>query len=97
MLTLAEFVERIKKGRIFTITFVKRSDGSVRTMNCRMGVEVHKVGEELPYDVDKKKLLMVYSLDAKGYRQIPIEGIQSATLDGVAYNYSVGEELFKEV
>jgi len=97
VLPLEEFIQRVHNGRIFTVTFTKRNSNEVRTMNCRMGVEKHKVGVQLPYDPITKGLIMVYSIDAKGYRQIPIEGLVSLVLDGTLYNYDKDTLEFKEV
>jgi hypothetical protein len=95
-LTLQQFIERIQKGLIFTITFEKRKTGEVRTMNCRYGVETHLAGGDLSYNPLDKGLIVVYDLQKKGYRQIPIEGIVSLVLNKQLYNYDKEQKIFNE-
>lgn len=62
-------------GTIFAVTFVKRSTGEVREMQCRFGVKSHLQGGEAAYNPKDKDLLWVFSVDSDGYRSIPYEGI----------------------
>ena len=41
---------RGSKGRVFTVTFIKRTNGDVRTMNARIGVSKYVTGEGLKFD-----------------------------------------------
>ena len=66
------------EGRIVTVTFNKREDGSERTITGRRGVTKHLKGGELGYNPMKHKLIGIFELgheDNKGYRMIPAEGI----------------------
>jgi hypothetical protein len=64
-----------ENGKIFTVTFIKRTTGEARTMNCRMGVTKHLKGGSKPYNDKDHGLITVWDLQAKGYRCIPLESI----------------------
>lgn len=76
---------RNSEGRFFTVKFIKRTDGSVREMNCRTGVVKHLRGGDAAYNFSEKGLISVYSLDAEGYRTIPIENILELRFGGNTY------------
>lgn len=54
-------------GKIVTVTFTKK-DGSIRVMNCRLGVTKHLKGGEST--LNPNKYITVYDLQSKGYRAI---------------------------
>ena len=68
------FVERIlsSNGKIFSVEFVKK-DGSVRLMNCRLGVTKYLKGGSST--LDSNKFITVYDMQSKGYRAINKEAI----------------------
>tara|TARA_R100000789_G_C2991995_1_gene146368 strand:+ start:609 stop:926 length:318 start_codon:yes stop_codon:yes gene_type:complete len=72
-------------GKFFSVTFIKRTDGSKRKMLCRTGVKKYTNGEGLKYSPNDKGLIPVYSLHDKGYRSIPINGIVSFTAYGTEF------------
>lgn len=59
-------------GKIVTVTFTKK-DGSIRVMNCRLGVTKYLKGGSST--LDPSKFITVYDLQAKGYRAIAKEAI----------------------
>jgi hypothetical protein len=61
-MTLEQFIENTAKGQLFTVDFVKRGDGTIRTMNCRRGVKKGVKGVGQPYDAKSKNLLTVFDL-----------------------------------
>lgn len=64
-------------GPIMSVTFIKRGDGSERSMLCRRGVVSHLKGGSAAYSFKEKKLISVYEMSGKrGYKCIPIEGIE---------------------
>ena len=75
-------VENITNGKFFTVTFIKRSDGSERVMNCRKGVKKHLKGGEKKYDPKKHNLVCVFDRQAMGYRSIALESIIRISMDG---------------
>jgi hypothetical protein len=60
------------KGRIFSATFIKK-DGTIRKINCRLGVVKALRGGALKYNAEALNNLVVYDLQAKGYRTIPLD------------------------
>jgi hypothetical protein len=77
---------RETKGRMFTVTFIKKSNGEKRTMNARLGVKAYLRGGVLPYDPNTKGLIPCYDVQTKDYRMINIQGIVNLKTGGVEYN-----------
>jgi len=69
-------------GRFFTCEFTKK-DGSIRTLNGRLGVEKYLKGGECT--LDREKFVIVYDIQAKGYRAVNRETILSVKIDGVKF------------
>lgn len=71
-------------GKIFSIRFKKRSDGTIREMVCRQGVKTGLAfaPSKPPTDWSANALIPVYDMQAKGYRSIPIEGILALKVEG---------------
>jgi hypothetical protein len=88
-----ELIQKIKatdprnsgRGEFFTVTFVKRTDGTTRTINARLGVKRYLRGGELPYDPIERGLLPVYDVQKRDYRMINLGTIISAKVGGVDY------------
>ena len=70
-------------GKFFTVTFVKRTDNSIRTMNCRRGVKkgVKGIGQK----TKTTGLVTVYDVKNKSYRRINLSGIRSLRMRGTEY------------
>ena len=49
-------------GKIFTVDFIKRTNGEPRTMNCRRNVQKGVKGVGLKFDPKEKDLLVVYDM-----------------------------------
>jgi hypothetical protein len=89
----AELIDKIKatdprnsgKGEFFTVTFVKRTDGTTRVLNGRLGVRRYLKGGDLPYSAAEKELLPVYDTKKAGYRMIDLRSIISAKVGGQDY------------
>lgn len=73
---MSNFIERIlnSNGKIFTVEFTKK-DGSLRVMNCRLGVTKYLKGGSSTLDANK--FITVYDLQSKGYRAINKEAIMN--------------------
>ena len=54
-------------GKILSVTFIKK-DGTIRVMNCRLGVTKHLKGGSST--LDPEKYMTVYDLKSEGYRAI---------------------------
>lgn len=62
-------------GKIFGCWFVKRKDGNIRRILCRIGVKKNLKNIGLDYDPLQKNLFLVYDLCRKNYRFLPMENI----------------------
>jgi len=82
MSNLAEIVA-LSKGKFINVVFYKK-DGTLRTMNCRLGVTKHLKGGECT--LDKEKFLIVYDMIKKGYRAIDKDSIVSVSVSGTIHN-----------
>lgn len=65
----------VGESNIFTVDFIKK-DGTLRTMNCRLGVIRHLKGGELGYNAEEKNLLPVFDMVAGSYRMINVSTIK---------------------
>lgn len=70
----------LDNNRFFTISFIKK-DGSLRTINGRLGVTKYLKGGNST--LDSNKFLTVYSLADKSYRAINKASIISIKQDGL--------------
>lgn len=67
-------------GKFVSVDFIKK-DGSLRTINGRLGVKKHLKGGKSNLNADQ--FITIYSMADKGYRAIDRETIQSVTIEGV--------------
>lgn len=86
-----EIIEGAKEsGRVFSVRFVKRTDNTIRDMNCRGGVRKHLRGGELAYDPKKKRLVTVFDMQKGGYRSINCDSIMQIVVDGKTFKIELG-------
>jgi hypothetical protein len=71
---VTELRSLVGENSIFTVDFIKK-DGTLRTMNCRLGVTRHLKGGELGYNAKEKNLLPVFDMVAGAYRMINVSTI----------------------
>lgn len=71
-------------GRFFTVTFTKQ-DGTLRTMNARVGVTSHIKGTGAPRAGTNDKYLTVFDAQKRAYRTINLDTVTSAKIDGVTF------------
>ena len=74
------------KGKFFTVTFIKRTDGTTREMNARLGVKAYLKGGVLPYDPASKNLLTVYDMGKRQYRHINLDTITKLKIGSKEYD-----------
>lgn len=74
------------KGKIFTVVFIKRSDGTERIMNARLGVKSRLKGGTLPYSPKEKRLIPVFDLKSDEYRMINKDTIKMVKVGNNIYN-----------
>jgi len=72
-------------GTIFSVTFTKRTTGEERKMVCRTGVRKGVKGVGMSYDPKEKDLVVVFDMQKKGFRTIPLEGIKEIKVRGLRY------------
>ena len=79
-----ELVKMIKstKGRWFSCTFIKK-DGSIRNMNCRIGV--HKGIKGVGHKFNKPNLVTVFDAQAKEYRMINVDTMLTFNCGGFSW------------
>lgn len=59
------------KGRFSSATFIKK-DGTIRKINCRLGVKSKK-GGFLKYNAEAANNLIVWDIKISDYRTIPLD------------------------
>ena len=64
-----------KNGKVVGLGFIKRSTGKLRTGAFRGGVVKGITGDGLKYNPSDYDLLTLYDMNAKGYRQIPLDSL----------------------
>lgn len=86
---MQKFLQDLKRhandGRIFEVTFIKRTTGERRSMVCRLGVKSHLKGGKKAYDARKHDLLTVFDMQAREYRSIALDSVLSARVNGITY------------
>lgn len=88
-----------EKGRFFTVVFIKRTDNTIRRMNCRTGVKKHLKGVGSSYSFEEHILVSVWTNEARGnkdtgYRSVPKENIIAITIGGETYVVEGRENLY---
>ena len=78
-------LDSLKSGCIFSITFEK-ADGTVKTINARLGVRKHLNGKGMRYVPENYNLMVLWSMTDKGYRAVKRDKIKSIKSNGVLYS-----------
>jgi hypothetical protein len=81
----SQLVEKYDASQVFTVTFVKRTTGETRVINCRKGVKKHLKGGRLGYNPAEKSLVGVFDMQNGGYRMIALESIKKIVMQGEEY------------
>jgi hypothetical protein len=89
-ITPGQFRKLVKSGRVFSVTFIKRGDGSTRYMKCRVGVRAYLKGGDMSYRPAEKGLVTVFDMEKCDYRSVPVEGIIRVRIDGIDYQGDQG-------
>jgi hypothetical protein len=73
-------------GRIFKITFIKRTgEQEERTILGRVGVKKHLKSVGCRYSPEKAKLVVIFDMQDRQYKAVPIEGIHAFYFGGKKY------------
>lgn len=98
-----ETLIRSTKGRLFTVTFVKRSDNTLRCMTARTGVTRYLRGGPRAYDPADHNLISVFEVtprprkpgapfrmrrESEGYKAIPLDAILTITYAHRTYTFT---------
>jgi hypothetical protein len=67
--------EAARNGRIFSVLFVKRTDGTERRMTCRMGVRRYLKGVGLTFNPWDYHLQVVWDTQKRDYRFISLDAV----------------------
>jgi len=78
----------VSDGAIFSVEFIKRSNGELRKMVCRLGVKKHLRGGAKAYDSKQHNLLTVFDMESAGYRSIPVDSIQRLIVNGQTFTFA---------
>lgn len=81
----AEALIEATRGRWFTATFVKRTDGSLRRMTCRTGVRAGTTGAGMKFDPGAKALRVVWAADRLTFRMLALDAITELVIAGKKY------------
>ena len=73
------------KGRLFSVTFIKRSDGRERTIVARVGATRGQKHKGMPFNPRDRKLIVVFDVNERKYKCIPVEGIEAVCCRGRRY------------
>lgn len=86
-ISLAEAIDVImaSKGKMITVEFTKRTDGTHRVMNCRLGVRKHLTGEGSKYSFADKDLIPVFDCKKMAYRVINARSVKKVRAGGKEY------------
>ena len=74
----------LTNGKFFGVTFIKK-DGTIRKMNCRLGVKKYLKGGVLKYNPSDYNLIPVYCFVKNSYRMININTIQELKVGGEVF------------
>jgi hypothetical protein len=85
---LANLQNLVSDGGIFSVEFIKRTDGNLRKMVCRLGVKKHLRGCSKAYDPRQYSLLTLFDMENEGYRSIPVDAIQRISVNGQIFNFA---------
>jgi len=75
-----------KSGKLFSANFNK-ANGEERTMVCRVGVQKDLKGKGLSYDPRKAHNLIVWDMNANGYRTIKTDRLNWIQIEGNKYSF----------
>ena len=76
----------VSTGKIFSASFTK-ADGTQRTMSCRVGVQKNLKGVGLQYDRRKAHNIVVWDMNANGYRTSKTDRLKWIQIEGERYNF----------
>jgi hypothetical protein len=85
-----KLIETAKEsGKFFGVEFIKRTDGTLRAMQCRGNVKKHLKGGELAFNPKERGLVVVWDAtvedNTKAYRMINLDALKRVSVAGQEY------------
>ena len=78
-----------KNGKVVGLGFIKRSTGTLRIGAFRRGVKKGVTGEGLKFKPSEYNLITLYDMNAKGFRNVPLDNLVYVKGLGKMWNFSV--------
>jgi len=75
---------RATRGKMFSVTFIKRSDNTERTLVATIAARTKEQGR-MPYCPAEKKLIVVFDVKSRKYKAIPADAIEAITFNRKRY------------
>ena len=72
-------------GKIFTVCFIKKTDGTYREMNARIGVTKGVTGQGKKFNDADYGLLTVYDMQKRAFRSVSLRNIVALRTKGNQY------------
>lgn len=89
LLTIPQLINRLETGKVFGVSFIKRSTGELRTMSARLGPKKFLRGGKFSYSPAEQQLLTIFDMAKQSYRSVPLDAIQRISVGGQSYNVAV--------
>lgn len=85
-ITKKEALKKIRQsnGKLFGVTFIKKN-GSLRDMNCRLGVQKGVKGVGMSYNPSEYNLICVFDVKKDSFRMINLKTITRLSISGQTY------------
>jgi hypothetical protein len=75
--------DKVSDGKIFSVTFIKRTTGELRLMVARTGVDRREPGSRgRVWQDEEKGVLTVWDVQKGAYRCIPLENVREVKHHG---------------
>ena len=82
----AQMITEYNGSQFFSVSFIKKTDGTLREMVCRKGVSKFTKGGSLAYKPSDKGLVGVWEANTdqpeKAYRMINLKGLRTIKMYG---------------
>ena len=76
-------------GKIFTVCFMKKTDGAYREMNARIGVTKGINNKGRSFEPDDYDLLGVYDMQKHAYRMVNLRQVVTLRMEDKEYRVKV--------
>ena len=78
-------------GSIFNVTFIKRTNGEVRSMNARLGVKRGQNGVGLAFNAKQKNLIVCY--DVQKAQEMKAQGMTDEQASKASYRMIICDSI----